>query len=230
MSEAPKFRVGFLLFPNLTQLDLTGPWEVLSGMPNTVTHLIWKTREPVAAAKGMQIVPDMTFGDCPQLDLLCIPGGPGMNPLLTDAETLDFVRRQAKGVRYLTSVCTGSLVLGAAGLLKGKRAASHWMSRELLAKFGAIPVNERVVIDGNIISGGGVTAGIDFGLRVMAEIHGAALAQMTQLAIEYDPAPPFNAGTPATAPREIVETLLKLAAPMREFRAAQADKAAAALD
>ena len=167
------FHIGLLLFPDITQLDMTGPYEVFIKFPDAKVHLIWKTREPVTAGGGMQIMPTTTFADCPQLDLICVPGGAGMNPLLNDAETLDFIRRQAKGARYVTSVCTGALVLGAAGLLKGKRAATHWMSREMLSAFGATPVAERVVIDGNVITGGGVTAGIDFALKVAAEAFGA---------------------------------------------------------
>ncbi len=166
------FRIGFLVFPNITQLDLTGPYEVFAQMPGAELHLVWKTREPVKGSGGLTLTPSTTFAECPQLDLICVPGGGGMNALLTDAETLDFLRRQAKGARYVTAVCTGALVLGAAGLLNGKRAATHWMSMEFLKHFGAVPANERVVIDGNVITGGGVTAGIDFALRVVAEIAG----------------------------------------------------------
>ena len=163
------FHIGLLLFPDITQLDMTGPYEVFTKFPDAKVHLVWKSLEPVTAGGGMQIVPTMTFADCPQLDLICVPGGRGMNALLNDAETLGFIRRQAKGARYVTSVCTGALVLGAAGLLKGKRAATHWMSREMLSAFGATPVAERVVVDGHVITGGGVTAGIDFALTVAAE-------------------------------------------------------------
>src|SRR5436309_9916364 len=193
------FHIGLLLFPDITQLDLTGPYEVFIKFPDARVHLIWKSRAPVTAGGGMQIVPTMTFAECPQLDLICVPGGSGMNALLNDAETLDFIRRQASGARYVTSVCTGALVLGAAGLLKGKRAATHWMSRDMLAAFGATPVAERVVKDGNVITGGGVTAGIDFALTVAAELHGAHIAELTQLRIEYNPQPPFDAGSPEGA-------------------------------
>lgn len=224
-----RFQVGFLLFPDVTQLDLTGPWEVLSGMPNTETHLVWKEAGPVRAGKGMTIMADTGFADCPQLDLVCVPGGAGMNALLTDDEVLDFLRRQAAGARYVTSVCTGSLVLGAAGLLRGRRAASHWTSRDLLARFGAIPVAERVVVDGRVHTGGGVTAGIDFALRIVADLHGEAAAQAAQLQIEYDPAPPFRAGSPETAPPEIVEAVRDRAGPMLAERTAQVEKAAARL-
>src|SRR3982751_4688341 len=177
------FQIGLLLFPDITQLDMTGPYEVFIKFPDSKVHLVWKTRAPVTAGGGMQITPTTTFTECPQLDLICVPGGAGMNALLNDAETLDSIRRQAKAARYVTSVCTGALVLGAAGLLKGKRAATHWMSREMLAVFGAIPVAERVVTDGNVITGGGVTAGIDFALTVAAEVHGAHIAALAPLRI-----------------------------------------------
>ncbi len=225
MPNQQALSVGLLLFPQVTQLDLTGPWEVFSGLPGVTTCLVWKDRNPVSAAKGMQIVPDTTFADSPQFDVLCIPGGPGMNALLTDAETLAFVRRQALGARYITSVCTGSLVLGAAGLLRGRRAACHWMSRDMLALFGAIPVNERVVVDGNLITGGGVTAGIDFALRLLAELRGEETAQLVQLGIEYAPAPPFSAGSPETAPAQVVSALRGMAAPMLAQRLAQVQAA-----
>jgi cyclohexyl-isocyanide hydratase len=223
------FRAGFLVFPDITQLDLTGPWEVLSGLPDTETRLVWKEAGPVRAVKGLTLLADTSFADCPQLDLICVPGGPGMNALLTDAETLGFLRRQASGARYVTSVCTGSLVLGAAGLLKGKRAACHWSSREMLSAFGAIPVDERVVVDGNVVTGGGVTAGIDFALAVAAELHGRSVAEAMQLQIEYDPAPPFNAGSPASAPPQILDLARSRAAPLLEARRAQVERAAAAL-
>lgn len=171
------FEIGLLLFPNITQLDLTGPYEVFIKFPNANVRLVWKTLAPVTAGGGMQIVPDTTFDDCPQLDFVCVPGGAGMNPLLNDDETLDFIRTQARHAKYVTSVCTGSLVLGAAGLLKGKKATSHWMSVDMLEAFGAIPVAERVVRDGNIITGGGITAGIDFSLTITAEVLGEDAAR-----------------------------------------------------
>jgi cyclohexyl-isocyanide hydratase len=199
------FRIGLLLFPDITQLDMTGPYEVFTKLPEAEVHLVWKSLDPVTANGGMKITPTITFAACPQLDLVCVPGGPGMNALLNDEETLAFLRRQAGGVRYVTSVCTGALVLGAAGLLKGKRAATHWMSRDMLAAFGATPVAQRVVVDGNVITGGGVTAGIDFALTVAAEAFGEDLAKAIQLGIEYDPHPPFAAGSPEGAGPAIVE-------------------------
>jgi cyclohexyl-isocyanide hydratase len=223
------FHIGLLLFPDITQLDMTGPYEVFIKFPDAKVHLVWKTKLPVTAGGGMQITPTTTFAECPQLDLICVPGGAGMNPLLNDAATLDFIRRQAEGARYVTSVCTGALVLGAAGLLKGKRAATHWMSREMLVAFGATPVAQRVVIDGNVITGGGVTAGIDFALTVAAEAFGPELAQSIQLGIEYDPHPPFDAGSPERADAALVEKTRAAASKRQSERQAAVDQAAARL-
>jgi len=223
------FRIGLLLFPDITQLDMTGPYEVFIKFPGATVDLVWKSLAPVTAGGGMQIVPTVTFSDCPQLDLICVPGGTGMNALLNDAETLDFIRRQAKGARYVTSVCTGALVLGAAGLLKGRRAATHWLSRDMLAAFGATPVAERVVVDGNVITGGGVTAGIDFALTVAAQAFGPELAQAIQLGIEYDPHPPFDAGSPEHADAAVVAKVRAAAATRQAERQAAVDLAAAKL-
>ncbi|WP_072389614.1 DJ-1/PfpI family protein [Hyphomicrobium sp. CS1BSMeth3] len=223
------FRIGLLLFPDITQLDMTGPYEVFTKFPEAEVRLIWKTLEPVKAGGGMRIMPDTTFADCPQLDLVCVPGGAGMNPLMEDAETLAFLRKQAPGARYVTSVCTGALVLGAAGLLKGKRATTHWMSHEMLSALGATPVAERVVVDGNLITGGGVTAGIDFALRVAAEAFGEDLAKAIQLGIEYDPHPPFNAGSPEGAGPAVMDRVLTTAAKRQAERAAIVARAAARL-
>jgi cyclohexyl-isocyanide hydratase len=223
------FRIGLLLFPDITQLDMTGPYEVFTKFPEAEVRLIWKSLEPVRAGGVMQIMPDTTFADCPQLDLVCVPGGAGMNPLMEDAETLAFLKKQAAGARYVTSVCTGALVLGAAGLLKGRRAATHWMSREMLADFGATPVAERVVVDGNVITGGGVTAGIDFALRVAAEAFDADLAKAIQLGIEYDPHPPFDAGSPERAGPAVVEKARASAAKRQAERETIVKRAAARL-
>src|SRR2546421_2818140 len=223
------FHIGLLLFPDITQLDLTGPYEVFIKFPDAKVHLVWKSRAPVTAGGGMQIVPTVTFAECPQLDLICVPGGGGMNALLNDDETLGFIRAQAKGARYVTSVCTGALVLGAAGLLKGRRAATHWMSREMLSAFGATPAAERVVVDGNVITGGGVTAGIDFALTVAAQAFGAELAQAIQLGIEYDPHPPFDTGAPERAPPVLVEKVRAGAAKRQAERQKAVNEAAAKL-
>jgi cyclohexyl-isocyanide hydratase len=224
------FRAGFLLFPNLTQLDLTGPHEIIASMPGAEVALLWKTLDPVRADRGLTMLPTETFAACDRLDMLCVPGGPGINDLLSDAEVLLFVRRMARDARYVTSVCTGSLVLGAAGLLRGRRAACHWASRHLLPVFGAEPVADRVVVDGNIITGGGVTAGIDFALRVAAELHGPAVAQAIQLGVEYAPAPPFDAGTPQSAAPEIVTAVRDRMAPMIRERTALVKRAALKLN
>jgi len=224
------FRIGILIFPDIMQLDMTGPHEVFTKLPDTEVLLIWKTLEPVVSGGGMRILPDVTFESCPHLDLICIPGGNGMNPLLNDSDTLNFVQDKAREARYVTSVCTGSLVLGAAGLLKGKRSACHWMSREMLKEFGAIPDSARVVIDGNYISGGGVTAGIDFGLTVAAEIFGDDVAKSVQLGIEYNPKPPFDAGSPETAGSTVEKAARDAASTRQKDRLDAVRQAAQALD
>ena len=163
-------QIGFLLFPQVQQLDLTGPYDVLASLPDVKVHLIWKDLVPVTASTGLMLKPTVTFDDCPALDVICIPGGSGVGPLMEDDETLAFIKAQAANARYVTSVCTGALVLGAAGLLKGKRATTHWAYHELLAPLGAIAVKDRVVRDGNLLTGGGITAGIDFALTLAAEL------------------------------------------------------------
>lgn len=213
-------RIGMLVFPRMTQLDLTGPFEVFTRLPGAELLLLWKTLEPVEADSGMRLLPYATLRDCPPLDIVCVPGGPGVNALMQDSEVLDWLRHQASTARYVSSVCTGSLVLAAAGLLRGKRATSHWGSRDLLAKLGAIPTAGRVVRDGNVFTGGGVTAGIDFALTMAAELAGEAAAQMIQLQIEYSPAPPFDAGTPETAPLEVVAAARSQSSAMRAEREA----------
>ncbi|MFC5460407.1 DJ-1/PfpI family protein [Massilia niabensis] len=205
-------QIGFLLFPNLTQLDLTGPVQILSRLPNAKVHLLWKNTAPVMTDAGFAIVPTGSFEGSPQLDVLCVPGGFGIGELLADRETLDFLRRQGAGARYITSVCNGSLVLGAAGLLDGYRSACHWMWRKYLPRFGAEPVAQRIVHDRNRISGGGVTAGIDFSLALAAELAGEELAKTLQLAFEYDPQPPFDCGSPEKAGAERVMRLQALQA------------------
>ena len=226
---AEPLNIGFLLFPRLTQLDLTGPYEVFSRLPGARVRLVWKTLEPVRADTGIGLLPDTTLAECPPLDLVCVPGGPGVAALMEDAEALDFLRRQAAGARYVTSVCTGALVLGAAGLLRGKRATTHWASHDFLAAFGAKPVSARVVRDGDLFTGGGVTAGIDFALTIAAEIAGAEAAQAIQLQIEYAPAPPFSAGSPESAPAEVLDAARTRGAAMRAEREALVARVAARL-
>lgn len=210
--------IGLLLFPNLTQLDLTGPYEVFSRAPNTRLHLIWKDREPVRSDRGLAMLPTTTFDGCPPLDILCVPGGPGQVALMEDEETLAFLRRMAAGAKLVTSVCTGSLVLGAAGLLQGYRATSHWAALDQLALLGARPVAERVVRDRNRITGAGVTSGLDFALTVVADLYGEEVAQTLQLHMEYDPAPPFDTGSPRTAPTAIRKAAREAVAPFTEQR------------
>jgi cyclohexyl-isocyanide hydratase len=201
------FNIGFVIFPELTQLDFTGPLQVLNRAPNARTHVIAKSELPVPSDCGLGLLPTATFETCPQLDLICVPGGFGVAKVLTDRETLEFIRRQADGARYVTSVCTGAFVLGAAGLLKGRRATTHWAYTDLLPLVGAVYEKARVVKDGNIITAGGVTSGIDFGLAVVAEIAGTQAAQAVQLGIEYDPAPPFDCGHPDRAPAPVKAVL-----------------------
>jgi cyclohexyl-isocyanide hydratase len=219
--------IGFLLFPNVTQLDLTGPAQVLSRVPGAQVHLVWKDRHPVVTDVGFAIQPTTTFEDCPDLTVLCVPGGFGMADQLTDEVTLAFLRRQGEQARYVTSVCNGSLVLGAAGLLRGYRSACHWLWRKYLPLFGAEPVAERIVRDRNRISGGGVTAGIDFALALAAELAGEDHARMLQLAFEYDPQPPFDSGSPEKAGPATVARLQALQA--ERIRKAEAQLARAAL-
>jgi cyclohexyl-isocyanide hydratase len=202
--------IGFLLFPNVTQLDLTGPAQILARVPGAQVHLVWKTTEPVPTDVGFSINPTTTFDACPPLDVLCVPGGFGIELLLDDRETLAFLRRQGEQARWVTSVCNGALVLGAAGLLRGYRSACHWMWREFLPRFGALPVAARIVRDRNRISGGGVTAGIDFALALAAELAGEETAKLLQLAFEYDPQPPFDCGSPEAAGPERVARLRAL--------------------
>jgi len=222
-------QIGLLLFPNLTQLDLTGPYEVFARMPGARVHLMWKNREPVTCDRGLTMLPNMDYAGCPQLDVICVPGGPGQIDLMDDDETLNFLRRQAQGAQWVTSVCTGALVLGAAGLLKGYRATTHWASHDQLSLLGAIPVRERWVIDRNRVTGGGVTAGIDFALKLVAEMAGEEVAKAIQLGIEYDPAPPFAAGSPEGAGPQVLERLRPTMAPMLEKRLTATRAAAARL-
>lgn len=185
-----------LLFPQVTQLDPTGPVQLFSRLPDATVDLAWHRIEPVPTDAGFAILPTTTFGTAPQADVLMVPGGQGAFDLLDDQVALDFVRRQAAGARYITSVCTGAFVLGAADLIHGRRATTHWASHDLLPLIGAVPEHARVVRDGNLITGGGVTSGIDFALTVAAELYGPDAARRVQLTMEYDPHPPFDAGSP----------------------------------
>jgi cyclohexyl-isocyanide hydratase len=224
-----RITVGLLLFPEMTQLDMTGPYEVFVSMPRTTVEVVWKTLEPVTTGGGLRMLPTTTIAACPRLDVICVPGGPGQVALMQDAEVLDFLWKQAETCRFVTSVCTGSLVLGAAGLLRGYRATCHWLSLDQLALLGATPVAERIVRDRNRITGGGVTSGIDFALFVAAQLFGEEVAKEIQLRIEYDPAPPFNAGSPRTAEPALVAALSARLKDRQEARRAVTKEAARAL-
>ena len=211
-------RIGMLIFPRLTQLDMTGPYEVLARLPDTQVDLVAKTMDPVTTDRGMQIVPTVTYETCPPLDIVMVPGGPGQQDLMEDEATLSFLRKQAAGAKYVTSVCTGSLVLAAAGLLKGKRATCHWAAIEHLALLGAVPTKERVVVDGNVVTGAGVASGIDFALTLASILEGEAVAREIQLQIEYDPDPPFDGGSPKTARPETIAALSSRLSKLNEER------------
>ncbi|MEQ8707832.1 MAG: DJ-1/PfpI family protein [Rhodospirillales bacterium] len=193
------FNVGFVLFPNLTQLDFTGPLQVLSRLPGATMRIVAKTMEPVPSDCNLGLVPTDTFETCPQLDLICVPGGGGVADAMLDKPTVDFIRRQAAGAKYVTSVCTGAFLLGVAGLLNGRRATTHWGYTSLLPMVGATHEAKRIVTDGNVTTAGGVTSGIDFGLSILADIAGEDIAKSVQLGIEYDSNPPFRSGTPDQA-------------------------------
>jgi len=198
-------QIGSLLFDGLDQIDLTGPFEVLSRIPNSTYQIFGKSIVPVRDVRGLRLTPDARLADAPQLDVLHIPGGFGQEALMEDEEVLGWVRKQAAGAKLVFSVCTGALICGAAGLLKGRRATTHWTAFHLLPYFGAIPVNERVVVDGEMVFAAGVTAGIDGALTVAAQLRGIEAAQTIQLYMVYAPEPPFDAGTPESAPAAILE-------------------------
>jgi cyclohexyl-isocyanide hydratase len=222
-------QIGSLLFEGVDQIDLTGPFEVLSRIPNSTYRIYGKTTEPVRDLKGLRLTPDAALADAPQLDVLHVPGGFGQEALMEDVEVLTWIRQQAAGARSVFSVCTGALLFGAAGLLQGKRATTHWASFHLLPFFGAIPVNERVVIDGDWVFAAGVTAGIDGALRLAAILRGDEVAQAIQLYMAYAPQPPFNSGTPETAPAAILAQARQSAAAITARREATARRVAASL-
>lgn len=209
--------VGFLLFPRLTQLDLTGPWEVLSRVPGAEVHLLAREPAPVRAEGGLTILPTGTLADAPPLDVVCVPGGAGVNAVLEDDAALDWLAGQGERAGWVTSVCTGALALGAAGLLRGYLATTHWLAIDLLPIFGATPLAERVVVDRNRVTGGGVTAGIDFGLTLAARLAGEEVARRIALGLEYAPAPPFP-GSPRSATPGLVTGMSEAARGQREER------------
>lgn len=218
-----------LLYPRLTQLDLTGPFEVFARLPDMRIILAAKDLAPVTDSGGLRLLPTHTLADAPPADILFVPGGPGQLDLMDDSETLDFLRAQAIGARYVTSVCTGSLLLAAAGLLTGYRATCHWMSLDQLSLFGCAPCADRVVVDGNRVTGGGVTSGIDFALHLAALLFGQEQAERAQLGMEYDPAPPFTAGHPRSAAPALVVALRTRASMLQDKRWIAARAAAARL-
>jgi len=222
-------QIGLMLFPKVTQLDFTGPLQVFSSVPGAKVHLIWKRIEPVPSDSVLVLTPTVSFADCPQLDVICVPGGLGADDMIEDEEMLDFLRQQAKGAKYITSVCTGSLVLGAAGLLQGYRAATHWTAMEFLSAFGATPTKTRVCVDRNRVTGGGVTAGIDFALTLVSIMVDRPTAEAIQLRLEYNPAPPFNSGSPDTAPPEVLASMKDRIAQNQIRRGEMIERAAAKL-
>jgi cyclohexyl-isocyanide hydratase len=215
----------------MTQLDITGPHQVFSSMPNTQVLLLWKTLEPVVSNGGLTILPTTIFDECPQLDVLCVPGGVfGAVEMMQDAQMLAFLQKQAQTAKYVTAVCTGSLILAAAGLLKGYRAACHWAFREQLILMSVEVSNDRVVVDRNRITGGGVTAGIDFALTIAAMLSGEYTAKFIELMLEYNPLPPFGVGSPEKAGSRLVQAVLNVAKPLIEASNTASQQAASSLD
>lgn len=222
----PPLEIGSLLFEDLDQADLTGPFEVLTRIPDARCRIYAKSLRPVRDVRGLRLIPDATLEEAPQLDILHIPGGYGQEAVMDDRATLEWVARQAAGARYVFSVCTGALICGAAGLLKGKRATTHWASHHLLPLFGAIPDDARVVIDGSLISTAGVTAGIDGALRLAALVRGDDAARTIQLYMQYAPEPPFDSGSPEHAPANVLEAALQSFAAIGRQREATARRVA----
>ena len=216
--------IGAIIFPRMDQIDLTGPFEVLSRIPNSTFHIVWKEKSPIKDIAGLILTPGETLSEVPPLDLLIVPGGHGQEALMDDEAVLSFLRKQARHAKYVFSVCTGALICGAAGLLKGVKATTHWSAFHLLEYFGAIPVERRVVQDGKLVSAAGVTAGLDGALEVAALLRGDHVAQRIQLAIEYSPEPPFQSGTPKTASSEILEATRASIRDITEARLATAKR------
>lgn len=226
-----QLQVGFLIYPGVIQLDVMGAYQVLTFPPNTQVHLIGKTLSPVISNEGLILAPTTTLAECPPLDVICVPGGGiGQVEVMQDSDILHFLRQQSITAQYVTSVCTGSLILAAAGLLQGYKATCHWAFREQLAMLGVEVVPERVVIDRNRVTGAGVTSGIDFGLTLLKLLCGEQVAKMTQLMMEYMPEPPFNAGTPETAGEAVVQSLMQFGKPLLDTFLVQTKKVAAGLD
>lgn len=229
MINQPKHTIGLVIYPDMTQLDITGPHQVFSSIPNTRVLLLWKSLEPVVSNCGLTILPTTTCDECPQLDILCVPGGPGTVQMMQDAEMLAFLQQQAQTAKYVTAVCTGSLILAAAGLLRGYRAATHWAFCEQLALMGVSVSTDRVVVDRNRITGGGVTAGIDFALTIAGILCGEETAKFIELMLEYNPAPPFGVGSPQKAGTELVQAVQNEGASLIEASLAASKQAATML-
>jgi cyclohexyl-isocyanide hydratase len=207
MSQTESLNIGGFVFDDMDQADLTGPFEVLSRVPDSTFHVIARTKEPIRDVRGLILTPTLSFSESPQLDVLLVPGGNGVNALMEDEEVLNFLRHQAAASKVILSVCTGALLCGAAGLLEGKRATTHWASQHLLSLFGALPVDARVVEDGSLVCAAGVTSGTDAALRVAAILRGDEVAQRIQLYMQYAPEPPFNCGSPQSAPESVVQAV-----------------------
>lgn len=223
-------QIGFLIYPGVVQLDVMAAYQVFAFPADMHVHLIWKTLSPIASNEGLTLVPTTTLADCPPLDVITVPGGGlGQIEVMNDAEILNFLQQQSTTAQYVTSVCTGSLILAAAGLLQGYKATCHWVFRDQLAMLGVEVVPQRVVIDRDRVTGAGVTSGIDFGLTLIGLLCGEGVAKMTQLMMEYNPEPPFNAGTPETAGEEVIQPLMQFGEPLLEAFLAQTRETATQL-
>jgi cyclohexyl-isocyanide hydratase len=229
MATGQETTINMLLFKGVTQLDLTGPYEILARMPGAKIALVAESMAAVSCDRVLSLIPTTTRDKANRADLLVVPGGPGVDDAIVDPSWVNFVREQAQAARWIFSICTGSLLLGAAGLLQGRRVTGHWQARDLLSQFGAIPTDERMVMDGHIFTAAGVTAGIDMALRVVAELRGEEAAKRIQLQIEYDPQPPFRSGSLSVASPETIEAQRKANSERRQLREAAVVKAAAAL-
>jgi cyclohexyl-isocyanide hydratase len=225
-----QLQIGFLIYPDVIQLDVMGAYQVLAFPANIQVHLIWKTSSPILSNEGLTLTPTITFADCLPLDVICVPGGGmGQAEVMKDSEILDFLKQQSKSAQYVTSVCTGSMILAAAGLLQGYKAACHWAFRDQLAMLGVEVLPQRVVIDRDRITAAGVTSGIDFGLTLLGLLCGEKVAKMAQLMMEYMPEPPFDAGAPETAGEEIVQPLMQFGKPLLDAFLAQTKDSASQL-
>ena len=222
--------IGSIIFDGMDQIDFTGPFEVLARIPNSTLHIGAKTTDPIIDTRGLKLLPEITLEEMPKLDVLHVPGGPGQEALMEDEVVLEFIRKQAKDALYVFSVCTGSLICGAAGLLRGKRATTHWAALDVLPYLGATTLSDRIVIEGNYIFAGGVTSGIDGALHLAAALRGDAAAMQIQLYMQYQPEPPFDAGTPERAPKEIVAAARESFNELTAKRIETAKRIAARLD